>query len=686
MNGNSTGAFAGIVQKEFRENFKWALLLMLVFSALLISDLKQMANTDVHFFEINLPGMFNTMAILTPLIGLMIGFAQVVRENRGDKWGFLTHRPVSRSTLFWGKAAAGILLYTAAIALPWISSLVWLSMPGHVPLPFDPHMALPGAADLLCGIVYYFAGLLTGMREARWYATRTLGIGAGLVCSFACQAAGRFEWAVAFIAGGVVINGAAAWGTFVGGGRYETQPRITRFATGIAVGTGLLIVCFFTFLILGLFVFGGDAGSQPGRYSVDTEGNIVRQLFEAGRIVGIEDQQGRPVEKYKGPEARDTSMRGVVERGIGISSFRTGVVPNSFRSTRVFFRTLIPDATDVEDRRLRWYYVPREDLIAAYDSRTARLIGWMGPAGFSAGERPPEQRFTRPLLDEDSIRQPLIAFKDAVYRLDLGQRRIEKIFTPSAGESVLGAEGSNSYDVSAYVSDARAGFDGIATTQRVVVQSRNGAVEISMPFDPRAAGYDQVSVIRPVYAPDKPTFIWYSGYRMNRLQPAPELVTKFDVNDAVVARYELQPLGSSASMPWGAAPVFLLVPVTARAALANPWRFVHARIDLSEGMSQSQRMVFWLLSSLSSLVSAATMFARGRKFAFASGRKWTWTAIGFILGPFGFLLMLALIEWPARERCPACWRMRVVTHERCEHCSKPFVPPQHDGTEVFEPI
>ena len=197
--------------------------------------------------EINLPAMFNTMAIVTPFIGLIIGLAQVVRENRGDKWGFLTHRPVSRSTLFWGKAVAGILLYTAAVALPWLSSLVWLSMPGHVPLPFDPRMALPGAADLLCGVVYYFAGLLTGMRDARWFATRALGIGVGIICSLACQAAGSLEWAVAFIAGGLVINVAAAWGAFVGGGRYEVQPRVTRVATGIAVGTGILIVGLISF-------------------------------------------------------------------------------------------------------------------------------------------------------------------------------------------------------------------------------------------------------------------------------------------------------------------------------------------------------------------------------------------------------------------------------------------------------
>jgi hypothetical protein len=534
--------------------------------------------------------------------------------------------------------------------------------------------------------VYYFAGLLTGMRDARWYATRSLGIGVGIVCSLACQAAGKFEWAIAFIAGGLVIKSAAAWGAFVGGGSYETQPRATRIATGIAVGTGLLMVCFIAFSIVGSLVFAGDPGSQPPRYTVDVDGNVVRDLFDEGRIVAIEDQQGRPIEKYKDPAVRDTSMRGVVERGIGIRSFQTGVVPNSFRSTRKFFLGLLPQDTGGTYELVRWYYVMREGLIAAYDSKTARLIGWMGPGGFSEGTARPALRFRHPLLNKNFVRQQLIAFEDAVYRMDLGYRRIEKIFTPSADESVLGAEGSNSYDVSAYVADARAGFDGIVTTRRVVIQSQNGTVELSAPFDSRAADYDDVAIYRAVYAPDKPTFIWYRGHRMNRPQLAPELVTKYDTGNAVVARYELLPPPVSTPMPWIAAPVFLAVPVTVRAVLAKPWRGENGKIDLSEGMSQSQLTAFWLLSSLSSLASAAAIFTRCRKFAFSSGRTNIWTAIGFTLGPFGFLLMLALLEWPVRERCPACGQMRVVTHEQCEHCSKPFAPPLHDGTEVFEPL
>jgi hypothetical protein len=211
-------------------------------------------------------------------------------------------------------------------------------------------------------------------------------------------------------------------------------------------------------------------------------------------------------------------------------------------------------------------------------------------------------------------------------------------------------------------------------------------MDLSTPFDSGAAGYDEVTIYRAEYAPDKPTYIWYRGYRMNRPQPAPEVVTKFNAGNAIVARYELPRVDLPSSMPWIAAPIFLAVPVTLRAALAKPWRGENGGIEISAAMSPGQRTATWSLSCVSSLVSAVFVFLWSRKYAFAAGRKWTWTALGIILGPFGFLLMLSLVEWPVRERCPACSRMRVVTHEHCEHCSKPFAQPHPDGTEVFEPI
>ena len=58
-------------------------------------------------------------------------------------------------------------------------------------------MALPWLADVLTGLVYYFAGMLTAQREARWYGSRCLGLAAALVVptsSGRCRSSGTPCW------------------------------------------------------------------------------------------------------------------------------------------------------------------------------------------------------------------------------------------------------------------------------------------------------------------------------------------------------------------------------------------------------------------------------------------------------------------------------------------------------------
>jgi hypothetical protein len=126
----------------------------------------------------------------------------------------------------------------------------------------------------------------------------------------------------------------------------------------------------------------------------------------------------------------------------------------------------------------------------------------------------------------------------------------------------------------------------------------------------------------------------------------------------------------SASVPLGAQ---VFVEVMSRVRLANA----------GAGLRRPQ-VAPWAVAILSSLFSAAAAFSRGRTYAFSSRRLRTWTVIALLLGPLGFLMMLALIEWPALERCPACGKKRVVTLEHCEHCREPFASPAMDGTEIFE--
>jgi hypothetical protein len=101
------------------------------------------------------------------------------------------------------------------------------------------NMTLPWLADILTGLVYYFAGMLAAQREARWYGSRCLGLAAGLFCSVLVWTLPQFWQALLAIllVGGLVAT--AAWGSFLTGGAYAPQPRRAKFALALTLLMGM---------------------------------------------------------------------------------------------------------------------------------------------------------------------------------------------------------------------------------------------------------------------------------------------------------------------------------------------------------------------------------------------------------------------------------------------------------------
>jgi hypothetical protein len=713
-----TGTFRAIVWKELHEGLKPAAIgFAIVAVGLGFTMMVQgsMASAGLGGGPSVVPVSLFTLT--SALVGLMIGRAQMMRERRGDSWAFLTHRPVTRSTLFCGKVLAGVLLYVAATGIPLAVALTWLATPGHRPMPFDARMTLPDIADLSCGLVYYVAGLLITMREARWYASRFLPVGAAFVCSTYVVSASHFWEAIGCVLLGLLVVGTAARGVFIAGGRYEPQPRTSRAALAVTVGLGLQIVGGIALGILGPVLARETHEIKEVRstgYELTSDGAIVQvvrvlRLFSASNeVVEVKDFNGHPIDRYKDSVARGPGLKAGVISTAQLPLNLDGRYAEYFRNRgyRGTEDILVPLSQPVvssgpvaETRTMSlntvsWYFMRRLGLIAAYDNRSSRLIGWMGPDGFSAGDARPVHRFVGPLgpYAEYSYQQPLIAFPDAVYRLDLSKRKIRRVFTAPPGESVIGAVGSGDSTSAMTAYGTGAQFDAVATMRNVYVQSPDGTPQLTVPRDPRAAGYGTVVVSRALLASGAPTFLWYKpayGTLSNKQQmKATDQITEFGTGTTVVAQYTL-PLDSFTSAiertAWARIIVLgLAKPVTARVASSLYDRVTGQRPDHPVPV-RAPVVVAWAVAILVSLISAALTFATGRRYAFDRNRLWLWTAAGFVLGPLGVLLMLSLIEWPGRETCPACSRKRVVARERCEHCGAPFNPPPADGTEIFEP-
>jgi hypothetical protein len=685
--------------KEARETLKPALIGLLVVGVGLAFSLTfQRALGSTGVMVDSLPLSLYTLT--TALVALMIGRAQIVHENRGDRWAFLTHRPVDRSTLFWGKALAGASLYLAASGLPLLCALLWMATPGHRPMPFDSRLALPDVADLLGGLVYYAAALLIGMREARWYGSRFLPIGAAIFCSTSVLAVPDFWQAVAIIVACLVVVGTAARGTFIAGGQYEPQPRVGKAALGLGIGAGLQIA---GGIVLGIATLVLSIGPRGGRelrsakYEVTRDGSVVRttsvlHIFNGRRnILRVDDLSGKPLDQYRDSVARAQLNAGVIATSALLlnANGRLSAAPrrHSYRGTDDLFAQLGQDRS--QESVVSWFFIRRLGLIAAYDNRSAQQIGWMGPDGFTAADALPLHRFSGTLMpfspSSYSNHQLLLAFPGEAYRLHTGDRRIRRVFTAPAGQSVIGAV--SSVDTATVTADA---LDAISTTAAIYVQSRGGVPQLAVRRDTATAGYGSVVVLRASRAPGAPTFLHYhpenGTLTREQLERATELIDRIGDNGTVVAQYVLPDPERGLPEPTAWAEVVLTglsTPITARLYSRVSAYLAGARRP-AVGQMRTVMMVRWLLAIVASLGSALIALALARRSALERRRAQLWATFGFILGPLGVLLMLSLLDRPMRERCPACGRQRVVTRVQCEQCGAPFAPPAPDGTEIFE--
>src|SRR4051812_35018842 len=98
------GLFTAILWKGLRDNLKWAVLGLVVVSgglAIQLYDVQWRAFSGNDYSGGELDSLFTGTTLCAALVGLLFGLAQSLPENRGDRWGFLAHRPVELSTLYW---------------------------------------------------------------------------------------------------------------------------------------------------------------------------------------------------------------------------------------------------------------------------------------------------------------------------------------------------------------------------------------------------------------------------------------------------------------------------------------------------------------------------------------------------------------------------------------------------------
>jgi len=673
-----------IIWKEIRENLKWAVLWLVVvglFAAVTVQ--KQESQNWQGFESVCAPMFLAVMTFGSAAGGLLLGLLQSLLEARRGQWAFLVHRPLPRSQIFLAKALGGLALYVPAMGIPLLGAALWAATPGHIPAPFDWRMILPSITAIVTGVVFYFAGLLTGLRPARWYGSRGLGIGAAAACALLTYAVPEFWQSLLVALVGIVVLGAAAWGSFLAGGECQPQPRVTRFALGVSLLAGLLMVGFAVVLVvLGCW---NESGYVWSYYRIAKDGQILRVTQRDAVLTSVTDVNGNELEKYRDPRVRDSLYRFTLPLATLLPD--PAYLTVRYSDSRRFFMRLD------NSRQVHWYYVFAGGRIRGYALDTRRCIGSLGPDGFVPVGQPASQRFVDGPAGWWWTYAGVLADANAVYRPDLFTQEVRRLFTTADNARVLGVGALMSPSPA---DDHRIRAIAIVTRDRVELRTPDGTLLFSLaqPFD--IDKYCQLQV----GALDEDRYVlWYRPSQVAQSLARwtlPGYVLEVSADGREVQRTELPPLDIANPEPWYTGLWAAFVPLAAAiaevawASLLSAFGDVQGAVlfaDLRRELTTSPPP--FLVASFSALavsIVVCTLLALliARRYAFSRRARNWWAVLSVLGGPAAVLLLVALRDWPAREACPACRQKRVVDREECEHCGAAFPAPATDGTEIFE--
>ncbi|MBS0205418.1 MAG: hypothetical protein JSS49_21145 [Planctomycetes bacterium] len=704
-----------LIWKELQENARWAAMIVLLFGGYAVSY-GRFCMCDSFFAFVSFVGA---------LFGGGLGILQIMYESRGDRLAHLLHRPLSRSRIFLAKAFAGTGLYLTAMGIPFVLFVIRVSTT-HLALPFRWETLLPWLADILTGLVYYFAGILAAERQGRWFGSRGLGFSVALLCSFLVWNVSQFWHAVFVILalGGLVA--VAAWGVFLTGGDNEQRmPLFAKATLAITVLIGLMVLSVEGKVIAFESIVPRDARISGKSYLLNRAGRLLVLDRSANQVAKVTELDGREIDQFSRSN-HDLNTRLYLLFAPAVS----GGFPKE-GSYRIFGRMYIEYEHKSIPRGERWFYVAEHGRLVGFDIVLNRLLGSIGPDGFSPGEPSKKVRFEGELYFRTNGRfvvpPDCVAFTSGVYAVDFGRREITSLFIPTAGETLLwaGPLQDNTQDSANVVA---------VTNRSVHIVSNSTGDVIALPLAYDRGDYELLTV----YQVEKPQR-WVVRYEPSFHQglaardTLPQHFVEYSATGQEISRTTVRPfawheptnyqpwfgavtapaeaflllgtirhefigtsspsgafgtngvcgalcsfvLGSRMNDPGDLSPLAICLVDMLYGILPHP-------IDLCFGISNRRILNYAAGVLLNGMLGATCCLLLARQYAYSLRQCLIWTSAGFLFGPIGVLVMLAIQHWPARLPCPACGKLRQVTHEICESCGAHQAPPPLDGTEVFE--
>jgi hypothetical protein len=672
-----------LIQKDLRENLKIALIGLLIFSLLLLQAYQSCFSTLTQLLVGNSAGQISDLqpllavsllteaAFFCAIFGAGLGWLQTRNEAHRDLWAFLIHRPVTRTDIFLSKTIAGLCLYIFAAGLPLAILIAVVRTPGHVAAPFEWAMVLPSVSIFLTGVAFYFAGLLTGLRQARWFASRCFGLGLAIVASSSVFASSEFWVSLVLIAIAVVVLATAVWGSYQSGGFYRGQPLIGRLALAVALTAGCGVALFVGVGLLFTLVLNplSHPSSTFSYYQITRDGTIYKLALRDGELFEIVDLNGQPLLDPKTGQQMDRKK--FQERAAYGASVSTTLKHRNIQYDLQYDASQFFSIVNITDKTL--WYLDRHGKLIGYDGRTRKYIGSLDPHG-NDGTLASEPFLQNPnsyfnYSPYNDVPQKLLPTAKTVYQVDFKDRTVKPVFNLTNDDEIGGYGDANaSYD------DLQAKNFLITTRKAVFLMDSDGRPIFNVPYQPGYFAYPAVtaSLLQPTNSFTNIFAVWFhADYQMNRESgwKMPDHILWLAPGQTVTKSTDLAALRRPDDTSWPDKLATALLPppvhVEFNKKIYNPWNL------FSYALAAIGAVISWTLT---------------RRYNFSTKASVGWTLFVFLLGIPGLLALLCVQEWPLREICPHCQKLRTVDRESCEHCEAPFSPPEKNGTEIFAPL
>lgn len=681
-----------LIWKEIRENFKWAILAMLVLGMAEIHALysTQYGQPDYYFYSGVTLCKTTFLTVTTfgcAIVGFLLGLIQILPELNRDRWAALLHRPVHRGLILRGKAAAGLFLYLFATVPPFLYA-VWLAAtPGHFSAPFVPGMVTPGAADICVGVVYYFAALALALERGGWIGLRVLPLLAAIHATYFILDEKLFYVAVEGIALMAIGLYLAAWGAIYNPELIRARPWLARFAFLAVVfygacGLGNLAVSF-------IVTVGPSYHYKEAHYQLTEEGLLFRVASQDNVVVSVQDMDGKtPVDpKYKPDRIRNYfNYLNTFSEYIGDAH---GYEPWHYKSSyRESTKYLWANNPYHYPRMEQWFKMVDQRYMIGYLPNKKEPFSILDQRGFQAATAVPEG-FSAD-FQFNSIGQDKYYIWDSTgIRLAfMAKREMMDIVLPVPGP-IYGMGNASSNDGNSYIN-----LMGVVLKTAMAVYNNQGALVATLPYhhDMDRWGHLQLGLN------DKGDryYLWYepSGWIDDKTKDSmPSYLEEMNAQGQVLHAYTLPPLHN----PHYPLPLIVFLNERTQTPIFYYGLMVYRVIGGALGSKRLQDDIDWQFDkglsvtkdislyviSLSVLVAVITFFWT-RYARFTWSRTLGWTLFVLVCSLPGFITFWLVADWPRYVACPHCGKGRTLEAHSCPHCSSGWPTPPATGIEIID--